>query len=427
MSINNYLTSSAPDKDNGRDIFHDYRHASRLYIEDLQARAPKYGFLYYVNFVINESATLSDIDKNVGMFVRRIDLPKFSIKTETLNQYNRKTVVQTKLEYTPISMDFHDDNSDITNSLWINYYRNSFADSRYEENDTDVPTGFGDTKYGDIDYTYGMYDRGTARAFFKKIDVFVMHHTKHTYTKISLINPKITEWKHDSLDQSEGTKVLRNSMTVAYDNVLYYAGQVSENRPVGFVNELYDTRESPLKVGGNNVNRYLNRYQGSLVNDGIETFDQKVLARQTGRTIPAQTGDPLFDKTGVARKYNTSIKTSNGTFDAAGPARPYGLVGGPNRTNNQFLDIAGILAKDYLNKNGLGRIGPVGYNIASSALNAVTREGAGKYYDPPKTQDNPGIFNLPGGIGINVFKGFNTSVDGKIRANPAALIFSPKR
>jgi hypothetical protein len=170
MSINNYLSSSAPDNDNGRDIFHDYRHASRLYVEDLQARAPKYGFLYYVNFVINRSATLSDINQNVGMFVRRIDLPRFSVKTETMNQYNRKTVVQTKLEYSPINMDFHDDNSDITNSLWINYYRNSFADSRYEENDTDVPTGFGDTKYGDIDYTYGVYDRGVARSFFKKID-----------------------------------------------------------------------------------------------------------------------------------------------------------------------------------------------------------------------------------------------------------------
>jgi hypothetical protein len=50
----------------------------------------------------------------------------------------------------------------------------------------------------------------------------------------------------------------------------------------------------------------------------------------------------------------------------------------------------------------------------------------GKYASPPSTQSQPGILNLPGGIGINIFKGINTSVDGKIRANPAAIIF-PKR
>ena len=40
----------------------------------------------------------------------------------------------------------------------------------------------------------------------------------------------------------------------------------------------------------------------------------------------------------------------------------------------------------------------------------------------PPTQNQPGIFNLPGGVGINIFKGINTTVDGKIRANPAAII-----
>ena len=69
----------------------------------------------------------------------------------------------------------------------------------------------------------------------------------------------------------------------------------------------------------------------------------------------------------------------------------------------------------------------MGYTIASSALQAATNSGAGKYYDPPSTQAVPGLFQLPGGVGINIFKGLNTSVDGKLRINPAAIVFPSKR
>jgi hypothetical protein len=116
---------------------------------------------------------------------------------------------------------------------------------------------------------------------------------------------------------------------------------------------------------------------------------------------------------------------------------PYGVKGDPfpekkivyrpPANSNPLLDIAKILAKNYINKNGLGKAKGVGYNIASSALGAISATSPGKYSSPPSTQNQPGIFNLPGGIGINIFKGFNTSVDGKIRANPAAIIFPPKR
>ena len=75
----------------------DYQHASRMYVANTYARAPKVGFLYFVQFNLNKVALLDatwagsqkHID-SVGLLVKSMDLPKFNIATETLNQYNRK-------------------------------------------------------------------------------------------------------------------------------------------------------------------------------------------------------------------------------------------------------------------------------------------------------------------------------------------------
>ena len=108
-AFTNYLSST------GYANLRDYQHASRLYVDKNYAYSPKLGFLYYVVFNINPDAIIDQQWRNtgamdVGLLVKKVDLPKFTIATETLNQYNRKTVVPTKLTYTPVGVEFHDDN-----------------------------------------------------------------------------------------------------------------------------------------------------------------------------------------------------------------------------------------------------------------------------------------------------------------------------
>ncbi len=381
-SFNNYLTLVP-----GTNL-RDYQHATRLYLDGKYAKVPKFGFLYFVKLNINNGVIIDqswEKSKNeVGLLAKKLDLPKFGITSETLNQYNRKTVVQTKLTYQPISITFHDDNSNITHNLWVNYFRHYFADSNYNDptvssiSGNNTPESFQDTKYGTVDYTYGKYDRGREQPFFQSIEIYVMYQGK--FTKYTLVNPKITEWAHDSLDQSEGNKIQQNRMNIAYENVFYATGTVQPGKqPEEWALSYYDNAGSPLKIAGNQAN-----------------------ANQSG-----------------------SPSRSNSNFDKPGPDRVYGRVGGQASSPNPLLDIAMILAKNYVNKNGLTRLGPTGYNIAQGALGALS-SGPGKFASPPTTQDQPGIFTLPGGVGINIFKGFNTSVDGKIRANPASIIFPPR-
>lgn len=253
-------------KDIGKGIFEgeganlrDYQHADRLYVANNYARMPKVGFLYFVVFNINDAA-ISDPEwrqrnkRDVGLLVKRIDLPKYKITTETLNQYNRKTVVQTKLNYNPVTIDFHDDNSDITNNLWKNYFNYYYADSTYGSNSQgkNIIEQYGDTKYSADAYAYGL-NNFQKNPFFQSIDIYVLHkgHGEQDFTQMTLVNPLVSDWSHDSLDQSENGKILTNKMTVNYEFVTYKTGMIVKNvSPVGFVPVYYDRTPSPIGVGG---------------------------------------------------------------------------------------------------------------------------------------------------------------------------------
>jgi len=466
---NNYLSLGYQTNLDGEKYnLRDYRHAARLYADDHQVRAPKYGFLYYVKFEINQRAVVGTLDKNIGVYVKKIDLPKFTVQTEMVNQYNRKTQINTKLTYNPITIEFHDDNADITNDLWYSYYQNLIADGNYGSGSSNIPRQFTDTKYGPTDYEYGMYDNKVSESFLERIDIYMMHHTLQDHTKISLINPKISEWRHDTAGQSDSTKMMQNSMTIVYENVLYSKG-IDNSKLEGFVNEFYDPGQSPVKIGGNpendpgyNKNTDVRPGNAAIFNQPPGTAYFRPGNASTNPNRPSGTAYPRpgnaaaranqppgtnyprpvnaaagIQPPGTAYfRPNNRIQDNGGrvssrqvndqTFDVRRNAQ-YGLINPPNLGNNPFLDIAGILASNYLQRNGLGRVGPVGYTIASSALQAATHSGAGKYYDPPSTQAVPGLFQLPGGVGINIFKGFNTSVDGRLRLNPAAVVFSPRR
>jgi hypothetical protein len=227
----------------------DYTHASKLYRENNYALTPKAGFLYFVDFNINKEAKLAGWDSSViGLLAKNVQLPKFKITTETVNQYNRKTNIQTKINYEPVKLEFHDDNASNTNGLWKNYFKYYYTDPGYAPTSKTNSKQFDDTKFNTIDYEYG-YQNTSQQPFFSSIDIYILH--QGYYTKMSLINPLISSWDHDTLDQTEGNKMLKNSMTLVYEDVFYDRGFILANSEAsGFIdNAHYDTSSSTLDYG----------------------------------------------------------------------------------------------------------------------------------------------------------------------------------
>jgi hypothetical protein len=108
----------------GNDYLRDYTHASKTFRPNAYQYAPKFKFLFHVYFEINQSAYAVGLPQgaNFGLAVKSVKLPSYTFDTHTMNQYNRKRIVQTKIKYDPIDITFHDDNGNLIRNMWYNYY-----------------------------------------------------------------------------------------------------------------------------------------------------------------------------------------------------------------------------------------------------------------------------------------------------------------
>lgn len=355
--------------DSGADL-KDFQHADRLYVKDTYARSPKVGFLYYVIFEINPSVTKNDSwlqrgKPNIGLLVKRIDLPKFMLTVEELNQYNRKTLVQTKIKYQPVSIEFHDDNSNITTNLWKSYFQYYYKDSNYGKTQREYLEAYMDTKYNVKFYNYGLANF-QKEPFFKKIDIFVLHQSN--YSQFTLINPIVNEWAHDTLDNADGGKILTNRMNINFETVLYNTeanNKISNSKPENFGKFHYDNTPSPLGVGG----------KGSAT---------------------------LFGQGGV-------ISGIDSVFGSLANAKsPLDFLGAAIQANQVAKNIK------QLSKAGLQQ---EGYSILKGVLGDIQTSGnqPGSVGEGIRTAINNGNFGTLGNIGIGLFK--NNSVDKTQTAN----------
>lgn len=253
--LNGFLDNLVSGTLNPKGSMADFQHASRLYTDDAFRLAPKSKYLYHVVLEMSSAATknLPQLDQRhkneINLLVKSVDLPKVSINTVTKNMYNRKKNLQTHLEYDPVNITFHDDNLGITTLLMEAYYRYYYKDGSHYADGVSQPYKSRNTYNGaqDHKYRYGL-DNDVLYPFFNKITIYQM--SRHQYTGFTLVNPLITGFQHDSLDQSDATGLMENQMTIAYESIFYSRGPTGEGSPRGFAQEHYDQSPSPLGING---------------------------------------------------------------------------------------------------------------------------------------------------------------------------------
>ena len=68
--------------------------------------------------------------KDLSLVVQSVELPSFQFDTQTLNQYNRKRIIQTKMNWNPISISFHDTRDNKWLNVWKEYIKFHYKDGR---------------------------------------------------------------------------------------------------------------------------------------------------------------------------------------------------------------------------------------------------------------------------------------------------------
>ena len=318
----------------------DYRHASQLYVADNFKLVPKFGFLFHVFFDINNDTGNYDPanpnnKQEIGLLVKSIDLPKFSIDTKIHNAYNRPNIVQSKIKYDSINATFHDDSADLIRNFWFDYYNYYYRDSDYGPERYVI-----DHKYTTSDFTagWGFSPRNrTSTPYLKCIRIYSLHHKK--FSEYVLINPIIKSFRHGQHDQTSSDSLLTHDMTIEYESVLYNYGDVSGNTVNGFAQLHYDKAASPLKgkVPFVNVSDMVNTLgQGS----SLSTWNK---ASQT--IPPANPMNEVIDP--------TSIGSANSPY-------PYSVPNAADSAANSYSqdEFAGVDAAIFKNTGGINN----GYN-----------------------------------------------------------------
>ena len=282
-SINNFLKGFQA----GLPGMKDYRHASRLYIDDNYKLLPKQKFLFHVVFNLDEEVAVDKFSQNeryeLNMLVKSCDLPKYDMSVEEKIQYNKKMYNATRIVYDPVNITFHDDHADTVNAFWKKYYEYNIADSVNMNNDLTISNTKDDYYlYGDARKTtkFGLdTPKARKKPYIRGIEIFVLH--KQRFTSMTLVNPVIGSFSHDSLDQADGTGIMANTMQILYETVIYKSGIVNRNSVPGFATVRYDNEPSPLTVLGGGTNSIFG--PGGVV-DGIGSVIRNV---QSGNILGA--------------------------------------------------------------------------------------------------------------------------------------------
>ena len=233
----------------GGDTMRDYQHAARLYTDRTFALAPKNRFLYHVVFEINPLASGVSINQNekleLGMIVKRCDLPSYNFNVEQKNQYNYKNYVQTGITYQPVSVVLHDDMSDTATAFWKSYYQHYIVDTNRPE------AQYKSANYSNTSesYRFGL-DTGNNQRFFNSISIFQL--SRGLFTEYKMMNPIVNDWANGSMDQTDGTGVNEHSFSISYSGVLMRNGEIGVD-PQGFAQFHYDNTPSPNATGGDSV------------------------------------------------------------------------------------------------------------------------------------------------------------------------------
>jgi hypothetical protein len=280
----------------------DYTHASKTFTTNSWELKPRFKFLFHVVFTLNveeipglKNAKIFGPENiyNLSLAVKTVDLPKYSIDTAALNQYNRTRIVQTKIHYDPVTITFHDDGGDNIREMWYQYYSYYYKDpaQKYVSNAPVTNGSIGPIQVKDTGFSYNSRDiyeqnraggvsdwgfigesftDGTSTAsgkppFFKDIQIFGFD--QHKYAQYILINPLITNWNHDTYSYAEGGGVMQNTMTIKYETVKYLHGGLGKpDRNVAWPDTAhYDNIKSPIARPGSTATIF---GQGGIVDTG---------------------------------------------------------------------------------------------------------------------------------------------------------------
>lgn len=163
-----------------------------------------------------------DWSNSIGFYATHCDRPKIKFRTRTLNQYNKKRVVQTGHDFLPISITFNDTADATAENMFKEYYSFYYGDVKnsstsgwiYDQEAAQFNTGAGGWGFR----TPSVINSNMAN-FFDSMQIYIFYNGY--FDRYDIVNPKISEYMPDDLDYSNSAGLQTTRMTLEYEGIVY--------------------------------------------------------------------------------------------------------------------------------------------------------------------------------------------------------------
>ena len=251
----------------------------------LYRNQPRLPFEYYVGINLNNVSTATEYIakyfnnpnwQQIAPLVKTVEMPSIKIETNRLNQYNRKRMSQSDIIFEPVKMVFHDVADGKTLKFWDMYQRYYFGDGNEPgmndakqtqqknktysvesflknitpainpnianlpasikelfqsraPNNSALPTNTLGQKAAlsnivsntldNHNFGYNLQTVNNVRNLIQSIDIFQVHGGR--FNQVTLVNPRIAAFTHDTLNYAESSKSLELTFTFEYEYAYY--------------------------------------------------------------------------------------------------------------------------------------------------------------------------------------------------------------
>jgi hypothetical protein len=229
------------------------------YAADLLEFAPKFKFMYVVQFNFNGAYQHNHQFKNDFAFlIKQFDRPNITVQHDDVNMYGYRTKVPKMTTYEPISIQIHDDNQNKSMNFFATYLRAISPIANIPVTDTGLaksPTDFQNSsmsydstgKYGNLSTnsyagSFGplqIINDGTnsenAMTVLSSISLYHVYDYGQFMNVYNFSNPKIQQMSLDAVTSDEnGVNAL--TLQIAYDSVYIESGRKAS----GFIPDTYE-------------------------------------------------------------------------------------------------------------------------------------------------------------------------------------------
>lgn len=225
---------------------------------------PAAKFLFFVRFVrplgtgfnsvTDKSKILGsgpDWAQGMGFTTKRIDRPSMGIQTQVMNQYNKKRVIQTKVEYEPISITFYDTYDQRVHRMFMEYFSYYYGDGDKLPGSWTYDVTGRDFLGGDWGFSPNKIANPNDGNFFSHIEIYTFG--GGMYTRMDIINPKITKFNPSDLSYEEGVVTQEITMSLEYEGVVFHNEGVATRFNASLLelsglgaSQFYETEDNPF-------------------------------------------------------------------------------------------------------------------------------------------------------------------------------------